>query len=45
MAEYLRKECNGLNEIASDNEDAKDDDDDDTNSKVVVERTSAQVKH
>ena len=44
MAEYLRKECSDLNEVASDNDDAKDDDDD-ANSKDVVERTSAQVKH
>ena len=29
MAEYLRKECGDLNEIASDNDDDKDDDDDD----------------
>ena len=36
MAEYLRKECDYLNEVASDN-DVKDDDDDDddTNSKDV----------
>ena len=31
MAEYLRKECGDLNEVASDN----DNDDDDTNSKDV----------
>ena len=36
MAEYLRKECDYLNELASDNDDLKDDDDDDdTNSKDV----------
>ena len=37
MAEYLRKECDNLNELASDNDDLKDDDDDDddTNSKDV----------
>ena len=29
MAEYLRKECSDLNEVASDNDDVKDDDDDD----------------
>ena len=29
MAEYLRKECGDLNEVASDNDDDKDDDDDD----------------
>ena len=29
MAEYLRKECGDLNEMASDNDDDKDDDDDD----------------
>ena len=38
MAEYLRKECGNLNEVASDNDDDKDDDDDDdddANSKDV----------
>ena len=37
MAEYLRKECGDLNEVASDNDDVKDDDDDydDTSSKDV----------
>ena len=38
MAKYLRKGCYDLNEVASDNDDAKDDDDDDddnTNSKDV----------
>ena len=37
MAEYLRKGCGDLNEVASDNDDVKDDDDDDndTNSKDV----------
>ena len=36
MAEYLRKECGGLNEVASDNDHDKDDDnDDDANSKDV----------
>ena len=37
MAEYLRKECGDLNEVASDNDDVKDDDDDDddANSKDV----------
>ena len=34
MAEYLRKECGDLNEVASDNDDDKDDDDD-ANSKDV----------
>ena len=33
MAEYLRKECGDLNEMASDNDDDKDDDD--ANSKDV----------
>ena len=33
MAEYLRKECGDLNEVASDNDD--DNDDDDANSKDV----------
>ena len=31
MAEYLRKGCGDLNEVASDNDDVKDDDDDDDN--------------
>ena len=38
MAEYLRKGCGDLNEVASNNDDVKDDDDDDdddTNSKDV----------
>ena len=36
MAEYLRKGCGDLNEVASDNDDVKDDhDDDDANSKDV----------
>ena len=38
VAEYLRKECIDLNEVASDNDDFKDDDnddDDDANSKDV----------
>ena len=35
MAEYLRKECGDLNEVASDNDDDKDDDDDDANSKDI----------
>ena len=37
MAEYLRKECGDLNEVASDNDvkDDGDDDDDDANSKDV----------
>ena len=29
MAEYLRKQCRDLNEVASDNDDVKDDDNDD----------------
>ena len=35
MAEYLRKECGDLHEVASDNDDDNDDDDDDANSKDV----------
>ena len=36
MAEYLRKECGDLNEVALDNDDVKDDDhDDDANSEDV----------
>ena len=35
VAEYFRKECSDLNEVASDNDDGKDDDDDDPNSKDV----------
>ena len=33
LAEYLRKECGDLNEVASDNDDVKDDDDDDDDRK------------
>ena len=33
VAQYLRKECGDINEVASDNDDVKDDDDDDANSK------------
>ena len=49
MAEYLRKECRDLNEVASDNDDVKnddnDDDDDDANSKdvKVVEMATGQT--
>ena len=35
MAEYLRKGCGDLIEVASDNDDVKNDDDDDANSKDV----------
>ena len=36
MAEYLKKDCDDLIEVASDNDDDKDDDDDDdANSKDV----------
>ena len=36
MAQYLKKECGDLNEVASDNDgDKDDDDDDDANSKDV----------
>ena len=35
VAEYLRKECGDLNEVALDNDDDKDDDDDDANIKDV----------
>ena len=35
MAEYLRKECGDLNEVALDNDYAKNDDDDDANIKGV----------
>ena len=35
MAEYFRKGCDDLIEVASDNDDVKDDDDDDVNSKDV----------
>ena len=42
MTEYLRKEFDDLNEVASDNADDKDHDDD-TNSKEV--EVLAQVKH
>ena len=36
MAEYLRKECGDLNEVASDNDDVKDNDDDDNSKDVDV---------
>ena len=36
MAENLRKECDYLNELASDNDDLKDDDDDDDNNNKDV---------
>ena len=35
MAEYLRKGCGDLIEVASDNDDVKDEDDDYANSKEV----------
>ena len=35
MAEYLRKGCGDLIEVASDNDDVKNDDDNDANSKDV----------
>ena len=37
MAEYLRKECGDLNEVASDNDDDKDDDDANSKNVEVVE--------
>ena len=49
MAEYLRKECGDLNEVASNNDDDNDDDDDDDNDddniKMLKLLKSAQVKH
>ena len=36
MAEYLRKECGDLYEVASDNDDGKDDDDDANNKDLEV---------
>ena len=51
MAEYLRKECGDLNEVASNNDDDNDDDDDDDddndddNIKMLKLLKSAQVKH
>ena len=36
MAEYLRKEYGGLNQVASDNNDDKDDDDDANSNNVEV---------
>ena len=44
MDKYLRKECDDLNEAASDNDDDKDDDDDASNKDVEVVE-SAKVKH
>ena len=43
MDKYLRKECDDLNEAASDNDDDKDDDD--ANNKDVEVVESAKVKH
>ena len=45
MAEYLRKECGDLNDVASDNDDVKDNDDDDANSKdvEVVEIDTSEI--
>ena len=37
VAEYLRKECGDLNEVASDNDDDKDDDDSNGKDVEVVE--------
>ena len=37
MAEYLRKECGDLNEVASDNDDEKDDDGANTKDVKVAE--------
>ena len=37
VAEYLRKECGDLNEVASDNDDDKDDDDSNSKGVEVVE--------
>ena len=50
MAEYLRKECGDLNEVASnndddDNDDDDDDENDDDNIKMLKLLKSAQVKH
>ena len=36
MAEYLRKECGDLNDVASDNDDDKDDHDDASSKDVEV---------
>ena len=36
MAEYLRKECGDLNEVAPDNADDKDDDDDASSKDIEV---------
>ena len=45
MAEYFRRECGNLNEVALDNDDVKDDDDDGTKSKdiEVVEIGTAET--
>ena len=52
LAEYLRKECGDLNEVASDNDDVKDDDDDDDEMMMMIPIVkmlkllkSAWVKH
>ena len=45
VAEYLRKECGDLNEVALDNDDDKDDDDDANIKDVeVVEISTGEAK-
>ena len=45
MAEYLRKECSDLNEVAPDNDDDKDDYDNANSKDVDVVQIRTQVKH
>ena len=49
MTKYLRKECDDLTELTSDNDDDKNDDDDDDDDDAIVKMLkllkSAQVKH
>ena len=45
VAEYLRKECGDLNEVASNNDDDKDDDDEVNTKDVEVIGTSRVWQH
>ena len=45
MAEYLRKECGDINEVASDNDDVKDDDDANSKDVEVVEMHKWNTKN
>ena len=43
VAEYLRKECGDLNEVASDNDDNNDDDDANSKDVEVVEISTGEA--